>query len=112
MSCGVGCRQGSDPTLLWLWRRPESTAPIRPLAWEPPCASGAAQEMAKRQGKKKKKLVQFFIPQVLEFLGSVYSLSVLLANWEILISLFVVPCLLWPVEQMHANSILFSHFCT
>ena len=52
MSCGVGCRQGSDPTLLWLWRRPESTAPIRPLAWEPPCASGAAQEMAKRQKKK------------------------------------------------------------
>ena len=22
MSCGVGCRQGSDPALLWLWYRP------------------------------------------------------------------------------------------
>ena len=22
MSCDVGCRQGSDPALLWLWRRP------------------------------------------------------------------------------------------
>ena len=35
--------------LLGLWRRPEATAPIRPLAWEPPYAEGAAQEMAKRQ---------------------------------------------------------------
>ena len=54
MSCGVGCRRGSDPALLWLWRRPVATAPIQPLAWEPPYAAGAAQEMAKRQKKKKK----------------------------------------------------------
>ena len=40
--------------LLWLWCRPAATAPIRPLAWEPPYAVGAAQEMAKRQKKKKK----------------------------------------------------------
>ena len=25
---------------LWLWCRPAATAPIRPLAWEPPCAMG------------------------------------------------------------------------
>ena len=31
-----------------------ATALIRPLAWEPPYAAGAAQEMAKRQKKKKK----------------------------------------------------------
>ena len=49
MSCGVGCRRGSDPALLWLWRRPVATAPIRPLAWEPPYAAGAALEKAKRQ---------------------------------------------------------------
>ena len=49
VSCGVGRRHCSDPALLWLWRRPVATAPIRPLAWEPPCAAGAAQEMAKRQ---------------------------------------------------------------
>ena len=54
VSCGVGCRHGSDPVLLWLWHRPVATAPIRPLAWEPPYAAGAAQEMAKRQKKKKK----------------------------------------------------------
>ena len=32
VSCGVGCRCGSDPVLLWLWRRPVATALIRPLA--------------------------------------------------------------------------------
>ena len=35
-----------DPELLWLWCRPVATAPIRPLAWEPPYAAGAAQEIA------------------------------------------------------------------
>ena len=49
MSCGVDCRQGSDPALLWLWLWPAAMAPIRPLAWETPYAMGAAQEMAKRQ---------------------------------------------------------------
>ena len=61
MNCGVGCRHGSDPMLLWFWRRPAATAPIEPLAWEPPHAVEAAQEMAKRQKKKKnknKKLIQ------------------------------------------------------
>ena len=38
-----------DPALLWLWCRPVATAPIRPLAWEPPYAAGAALEKAKRQ---------------------------------------------------------------
>ena len=37
-----------------LWRRLVATAPIRPLAWEPPYAAGAAQEMAKRQKKEKR----------------------------------------------------------
>ena len=55
MSCGVGCRRSSDPKLLWLWCGPVATAPIRPLAWAPPYAAGAAQEKAKRQKKKKKR---------------------------------------------------------
>ena len=38
--------------MLWLWRRPVATDPIRPLASEPPYAVGAA---LKRQKKKKKK---------------------------------------------------------
>ena len=49
MSCGIGRRHSSDPVLLWLWRRPAATAPIGPLAWEPPYAAEAAQEMSKRQ---------------------------------------------------------------
>ena len=36
MTCGVGCRHGSDPES----QRPVATAPIRPLAWEPPYAAG------------------------------------------------------------------------
>ena len=53
LPCGVGCRCSLDPTLLWLWCRLVATAPIRPLVWEPPYAAGAAQEMLKRQKKKK-----------------------------------------------------------
>ena len=49
MGCGVGCRCGSDPALLWLWCRQAAMAPIRPPAWEPPYAERVAQEMAKRQ---------------------------------------------------------------
>ena len=48
MNCDVGHIRGLDPMLLWLWRRLASTALIRPLAWEPPYAVGAAQEMAKK----------------------------------------------------------------
>ena len=51
MSCAVGSRCGSDPTLLWLWCMLEATARIGPLAWEHPCATGTA---LKRQRDKKK----------------------------------------------------------
>ena len=61
VSCGVGCRRVSDPTLLWLWRRPVATAPIRLLAWEPPYATGAAQEIAKRHTKKNLKIKKIII---------------------------------------------------
>ena len=46
MSCGVGHRCG-------LASRPAATAPIRPLAWEPPYAMGGGLEKAKRQKEKK-----------------------------------------------------------
>ena len=52
MSCGVALRRSSDLALLWLWCRPAATALTRPLAWEPPYATGAAR---KRQKDKKKK---------------------------------------------------------
>ena len=47
MSCGIGHRHGLDPELLWLWHRP-----IRPQAWEPPCAMGAALENTKKVKNK------------------------------------------------------------
>ena len=55
MSCGVGRRCGSDPVLLWLWRRPAAPAPMGPLAWEPSYATGAALEKSKNTKKRKKK---------------------------------------------------------
>ena len=57
MSCGVSHRCTLDPALLW-----HTTVPIQPLAWEPPYATGAAQEIAtttatttKKDKKTKKK---------------------------------------------------------
>ena len=55
VSCGVGCRHGSDLVWvwLWLWCGPAATALIWPLAWEHPYATDVA---LKRQKTKKKKL--------------------------------------------------------
>ena len=41
VSCGIGHRCGRDLALLWLWRRPAAAAPITPVAWELPYATGA-----------------------------------------------------------------------
>jgi len=46
-----GLRHGPDPALLWLRHRPVATAPIRPLAWKPPYAMGAALEKDKKTKK-------------------------------------------------------------
>ena len=54
MSCGVGRGHSSDPVLLRLWCRPAAVALIRPLAWEPPYAVGAA---LKNKNKNKKELI-------------------------------------------------------
>ena len=55
--------------MLWLLRRLVATAPIRPLAWEPPYATGVALEKAKNVNNNKglsyltseKKTFYFFI---------------------------------------------------
>jgi len=49
VSCGVGRRRGLDPTLLWLWHRLAATAPIGPLAREPPYAVSVALEKTKKK---------------------------------------------------------------
>ena len=74
VSCGVGCRCGSDPALLWFWHRLVASALIRPLAWEPPYAVGAALEKAKRQKKKEKRLL------ILLFQGCGISASVFIIS--------------------------------
>ena len=51
MSSGAGGRPSWDLALLWLWGRLAAAAPIQPLAWELPYATGAALKK-----KKKKKL--------------------------------------------------------
>ena len=48
LSCGVGCRHGSDLVLLWLCCRLAAVALIQPLAWELPY-------VALKDKKKKKK---------------------------------------------------------
>ena len=62
MSCGVGHRRSLDPKL-WLWCRPAATAPIGPLAWEPPFAVGATLK-----SKKNKLLKKIGVPVVAQWL--------------------------------------------
>jgi len=57
VSCGVGCRCGLDPELLWLWSRLVATALIRPLAWEPPYAMGSSPRKGKKTKRQKKKKI-------------------------------------------------------
>ena len=66
VSCGVGHRFGLDPTLLWLWYRLAAVAPMGPLAWELPCASGEALKGEKTKKRKKEKasfILHSAIPQ-------------------------------------------------
>ena len=71
MSCGVGPRCSSDPALLWLWCRSQTwlgsevaVALIRPLAWEPPQAAGAALK------RKRKKAWKAFSPQPVHYIDN------------------------------------------
>ena len=57
MSWGVGYRHGSDPALLWLCCRLAAIVLIRPLAWEPPYATGVA---LKSKTKKKEREKQYY----------------------------------------------------
>ena len=48
-----------------MWYRLAAAAPIRPLAWEPPYAAGAAQEIAKKIYKKIKKILKKDIRRII-----------------------------------------------
>ena len=62
MSCGVGCKCGSDPVLLWLWHRPIPTALIRPLAWEPPYGMGLALKDKKKKTYHALVIIPYWCP--------------------------------------------------
>ena len=47
MSCGGGHRCGSNSVWLWLWLSLAAAAPIQPLAWELPYATGVAVKRKK-----------------------------------------------------------------
>ena len=51
MGCGVGRRRDSGLAWLWLWCRPAAAAPLRPLAWAPPYAAGAALKSKKQKNR-------------------------------------------------------------
>ena len=57
MSFGVGYRHGSGLMLLWLWLWLAAVALIQPLAWDPPCAVGAALKRNEKKEKEKKKKI-------------------------------------------------------
>jgi len=41
--------------LLWLWRRPAATAPIRPLVWESPYAVESGPKKKRKRKKKRER---------------------------------------------------------
>ena len=45
----LGHQCGSDPVLLWPWSRLAAAAPIQPITWEPPYATGAALKRPKKK---------------------------------------------------------------
>ena len=53
MSCGIGRRCRLDLALLWLWYRLVAIAPIQPLTWELPYATGVALKKRKRERRRK-----------------------------------------------------------
>ena len=55
VSCGVGCRRGSDLSLLWLWCRLAAVVLIQPLAWEPPYAVVLALKSKKKKEEEEKR---------------------------------------------------------
>ena len=65
MSWGIGHSLSLDPALLWLWQRPAATALIRPLAWEPPCATGAALEKTENNNNN---MVKIGVPIMAQWL--------------------------------------------
>ena len=61
LRCGSQTRLGSGIAV----HRPVVTAPVRPLAWESPCASGAALKRQRAKKKKKNKVYTLFLLDIM-----------------------------------------------
>ena len=72
MSCGVDCRHGSNPALLWLWHRPAAAALIWPLAWDPP----------QEQKKKKRKKISSLDWSILPYINAADFCMLILGVWD------------------------------
>ena len=83
---------GSALLWLWLWHRPAATAPIQPLAWEPPYATGAAL-------KKKKKIADSISVLVIDLLISSISSWVSLRSLYLFKNLIFYRWLNWGPER-------------
>ena len=70
MSCGIGCRHGSDPTLLWLWHRLAAAALICPLTRELIYAAGVALKRRKK-GEEKSSLYEDIIDSLTSCISDV-----------------------------------------
>ena len=66
VSCGVGCRCGSDPLLLWLWYRLAAAVQIQPLAQRrrgaPVPGGGNTKNKAPEAGKRRAHLRTDTVP--------------------------------------------------
>ena len=99
MSCGGGCRC-----------RLPATAPIRPLAWEPPYAIGVAlKKKNKNKNKTKQKISRAHLPSG-EYHALLFSCS---ANSSLIRVLsHILPSLscLWTCVHCHLHQKAFSSF--
>ena len=113
MSYGVGYRGDSTPALLWLWCRLAAVAPIQPLAWELPCAAGAAFKKKKkkeRKGKstaldywfdlKRKKNPAGGVPTVLQWVKNITASAQVAAELQIW---SLAPALLYATGEAITN---------
>ena len=59
-----------DLALLWLWYRPTAAAPIGPLTWEPPYATGAALKKIIEREREIKIDIRYFLKSNCDPMGT------------------------------------------
>ena len=78
---------GLDSTLLWLWHGPAASAQVQLLAWELPCAAGAAIKRKKERG-----VVPRFPSHGTVFAVIIYSTSRKLLDHSLLGEILSIYC--------------------